>query len=151
MADYTRPGQWIFVGGFGAGGDVRGALGAGLNVVALENDPKQVQATVASMRTFSPSSNLGFVYTHDHLVFGYKNLAFHDEQDEPFPPLPHCNTCDKDFVQEAKDCSLCGAAGCPDCFSGEPVKCKSCRQPPAIKLVEEVPAIAAVSEEVPLR
>ena len=149
LGEYTRPGQWIFVGGFGAGGDVRGALGAGLNVVAIENDPKQFSATVAWLRNFSPSSNLGFVYTHEHIVFGYKNLALHEVHEEFEGAPPHCNTCNKDFDQEGRECSACGAVGCPDCFSGEPVKCKPCRQVPAIKEAEEVPAIAAAAGEVP--
>ena len=46
-------GQWIYVG-FEPGGDVRGALNAGLNVVAIENDPDQYAATVSNMRLFVP-------------------------------------------------------------------------------------------------
>ena len=57
LAPYARPGQWVYVGGFGAGGDVRGALNTGLKVVAIEKDPAQFHATVANMRSFVPDSN----------------------------------------------------------------------------------------------
>ena len=64
-----------------------------MNVVALENDPKQFTATVAAMRLFAPSSNAAMVYTHEHLVFGYKNLAFHEEHDEAAAATKTCKTC----------------------------------------------------------
>ena len=150
LGDYSRPGQWIFVGGFGAGGDVRGALGAGLNVVAIENDPNQFQATVATMRNFSPTSNLGLVCTHDHLVFGYKNFGFHEEEDGSATQLSHCSTCNGEYTAAAQICTACGSAGCPDCFSGDPVKCKPCRQTPAAQPLPEVPVLAAISGDGPV-
>ena len=148
LADYTRPGQWIFVGGFGAGGDVRGALGAGLNVVAIENDPKQFQATVATMRTFTPTCNLGLVFTHDQIVFGHKNFGFHEEEDELATAPSHCSTCETDYTAAAQICTTCGSAGCPECFIGDPVVCKPCRQTAAPKSPQEVPVLAAVSVDV---
>ena len=44
------------------------------------------------MRNFNPASNAAMVYTHDHLVFGYKNLAFHEE---PSDSVVVTNTCKK--------------------------------------------------------
>ena len=34
----TKPGDTVVVAGFGAGGDLRGALNAGCNVLAIEQD-----------------------------------------------------------------------------------------------------------------
>ena len=114
LSQYTRPGQWIVVGGFGAGGDVRGALNAGLNVVAVENDPDQFHATVAHMRNFVPDSNVGSVYTHDHLVFGYKNMAFHqEEEEEPVHSPRVCLTCKMEYEGAPVICSQCGTVGAP--------------------------------------
>ena len=130
LSQYTRPGQWIVVGGFGAGGDVRGALNAGLNVVAIENDPDQFNATVAHMRSFVPDSNVGSVYTHDHLVFGYRNMAFHqEEEEEPVHSPRVCLTCKMEYEEVPVICSQCGIGGCASCFVGTPPICKPCRNP----------------------
>ena len=130
LSQYTRPGQWIVVGGFGAGGDVRGALNAGLNVVAVENDPDQFHATVAHMRNFVPDSNVGSVYTHDHLVFGYKNMAFHQEEEEEPAHSPRvCLTCKLVYEGAPVICGQCGIGGCASCFVGTPPICKPCRNP----------------------
>jgi hypothetical protein len=130
LAQYTRPGQWIVIGGFGAGGDVRGALNAGLNVVAIENDQEQFLDTVAHMRNFVPDSDLGSVYTHDHLVFGYKNMAFHQEEEEEPAHSPHvCLTCNLEYEGAPVICTKCGNGGCNGCFVGTPPICKPCRNP----------------------
>ena len=62
LSQYSRPGQWVVVAGVGAGADVRGALNAGLNYVAIENDQDQFHATVASMRNFVPDSKVGCLH-----------------------------------------------------------------------------------------
>ena len=154
LAQYTKPGQWIVVGGFGAGGEVRGALNAGLNVVAIENDPEQFSATVSNMRSFVPSSNLGMVHTQAHLVFGYTHMAFHEEEEEKvdppaiLPPMVLCKSCNNNFAEETAFCSGCGDGGCPGCFSGSPVLCVPCQAVP--KTPEEVvlsPASPVNSQE----
>ena len=74
LAQYTKPGQWIVVGGFGAGGEVRGALNAGLNVVAIENDtgpvwPHRVQpALLRPLRQLGhgPHPSTPRVWLHAH-------------------------------------------------------------------------------------
>ena len=143
LSQYTRPGQWIVVGGFGAGGDVRGALNAGLNVVAIENDPEQFLATVAHMRNFVPESNVGTAYTHDQLVFGHKNMAFHQEEEEGADhPVHTCLTCNLEYEGAPTICAMCGNGGCPTCFVGTPVTCKPCRNR---ALAPALPAISFVA------
>ena len=39
-------------------------------------------------------------------------------------------------------------AGCPECFNGDPAKCKPCRQATTIAVVPEVPVLAVVSDDV---
>jgi hypothetical protein len=130
LAQYARPGQWIVIGGFGAGGDVRGALNAGLNVVAIENDQEQFLDTVAHMRNYVPDSDLGSVYTHDHLVFGYKNMAFHQEEEEQPDHSPRvCLTCNLEYEGAPVICTHCGNGGCATCVVGTPPNCKPCRNP----------------------
>ena len=116
LAQYTRPGQWVYVGGFGAGGDIRVGLNAGLNVVAIEKDPAQFHATVANMRSFVPDSNLCNVHTHEQLVFGCKNMQLADDDDEDEGQGRKCVGCHKSFTKEMRVCTMCGDGGCPKCF-----------------------------------
>jgi len=44
LKNHTNPGDWVLVVGAGAGGEVLGAIAAGLNVVAVERDPRQFKA-----------------------------------------------------------------------------------------------------------
>ena len=46
---YAKPSQWGVVAGFGAGGDVRGAIDAGMHL-AIENNAAQYHATIANLR-----------------------------------------------------------------------------------------------------
>ena len=137
LAQYTKPGQWIVVGGFGAGGEVRGALNAGLNVVAIENDPDQYGPTVSNLRSFVPSGNLGMVHTQAHLAFGYTHMAFHEEEEEKpvvapvrTEGIPMCPSCNNAYMDETRFCTGCGDGGCPSCFPGNPVFCLPCQANP---------------------
>ena len=94
MGEFTRTGQWIVVGGFDEGGDVCGAPSAGLNVVAIENDLK---TTIGAMRIYVPTSNLGIIYNHEHLVLGC--LTFHEKHDESAVVNHHCVICGSDYFQ----------------------------------------------------
>ena len=143
LAQYTKPGQWIVVGGFGAGGEVRGALNAGLNVVAIENDPEQYGPTVSNLRSFVPSGNLGMVHTQAHLAFGYTHMAFHEEEEEKpaeplalAEPMTLCPSCNNNYMDDTCFCVTCGDGGCPSCFAGSPAMCEPCKNIP--KTPEEV-------------
>jgi hypothetical protein len=120
LTQYTRPGQWIYVGGFGAGGDVRGALNAGLNVVAIEKDPVQYHATIANLRRFTPDTQLDLVYTHAQMVYGHKNLALAEPEEEEEVPAPKCLDCGQVYVGAPTICITCGSAACPACIVGTP-------------------------------
>ncbi len=60
---YVKPCQWGVVAGFGAGGDVRGAIDAGLHLMAIENNAPQYRATIANLRVYKPCRNLSMVIT----------------------------------------------------------------------------------------
>jgi hypothetical protein len=49
---YTHDGDWVIVCGAGAGGDVRGFLEAGCNVVAIEKDPTQYAFLCESLAVY---------------------------------------------------------------------------------------------------
>jgi hypothetical protein len=91
---YCRPQH---VCGFDAAGDVRGMLNAGLNVVAIEND-----SAVASMGSFVPDSQTANVYTHEHIVLEYKNMALLKEDEEPAHSPSIWQTCKLQY-QDASD------------------------------------------------
>ena len=59
----TKPGDTVIIAGFGAGGDVRGALNAGCNVYAIEQDLKQFNATKRMMPLFTLKPDLSMVIT----------------------------------------------------------------------------------------
>lgn len=48
---YVMPRDWVVIVGAGAGGDARGYIKAGVNVVLIENDPKQYEFLCANMAT----------------------------------------------------------------------------------------------------
>ena len=60
---YLQPSSWVFVAGSGAGGDVMGFMNAGHNVVAMENDERQMKAMMANLRKYKPVSQLNKVVT----------------------------------------------------------------------------------------
>ena len=53
FATHTNPGTWVVIVGAGAGGDVKGALMAGCNVVAVERDERQYKALCYHMKEFA--------------------------------------------------------------------------------------------------
>ena len=49
MANHSSPGNWVLVLGAGAGGEVLGAINAGLNVDAIERDARQFEGLRARL------------------------------------------------------------------------------------------------------
>jgi hypothetical protein len=126
LSMFCKSGQWVVVAGFGAGGDVRGAVNAGLNVVAIEADPQQYEATLANMRNFVPKDDLSMVITPDQLSQVAKTeipgKVLGAGQD-----FWTCQGCGVGFTGEPIECKHCGESGCVDCFSGLPPSCRACR------------------------
>jgi hypothetical protein len=58
LSIFCKSGQWVIVAGFGAGGNVRGPIDAGMNVVAVEAGTQQYLVTLANMRSFKPKDDL---------------------------------------------------------------------------------------------
>ena len=125
LSMFAKSGQWVIVAGFGAGGDVRGAVNAGMNVVAIEADTQQYTATLANMRTFVPKDDLSMLVSTDLLSKAQKaeaqgmvvGLAGEN---------PPCRVCGGAYVGKPSDCKSCGEMGCDKCFKGEPSFCKDC-------------------------
>ena len=138
---YAKPGQWGVVAGFGAGGDVRGAIDSGLHLVAIEKDPNQFRATVANMRVYKPCRDLTMIITQPQIQ-GAKNMVKF-EPAEPGEDTQDCGVCMRPYSSAAAECSECGGMACGECVKGNPLKCKQCRNPQDGVQLPEVPAIQA--------
>ena len=63
-------------------------------------------------------------------MFGYKNMAFHQEEEEEAVHSPRvCATCKMEYEYAPVICTQCGIGGCANCFAGTPPICKPCRNP----------------------
>lgn len=138
----TKPGDTVLVAGFGAGGDMRGAINAGCHVVGIEQDPRQFKAVTRTIQFFKPKSNIRMVVTPAELGFGHECLetlgAFRDEvSGESF----ECTLCCKTLPGEGTECPECSAPYCPKCLPDVDVPCVQCKPrapPPKVEEVEEV-------------
>ena len=140
--NFCEPNATVIVVGFGAGGDMEGAVAAGMNVVGFEKDKAQYQAVLGVWRTYQtkleanknlaevfPGATLGRLgfFVQDlqlpsHLMDKFIEMAAaliaQDEQEAaPAKPIK-CAACDKDLgpedSAEIKRCA-CGVAVCQSC------------------------------------
>ena len=137
---YAKPGQWGVVAGFGAGGDVRGAIDSGLHLVAIEKDPFQFRATVANMRVYKPCRDLSMIITQPQ-VQATRSMVKYEAADLG-EDAPDCAICNRAYSSASVECSSCGAKACSDCVKGTPLECKDCRN-------AQVPADAVIPPYVP--
>jgi hypothetical protein len=86
----------------------------------LEKDAAKFYSTTANTRSFGPSSNMSMVYTHEHLVFGYKNLALAQPEKEEEPVGTKCLECNQFYSGAPTFCTECGEAACAGCIVGTP-------------------------------
>ena len=111
---YCQPDSNAVVLGSGAGGDVQGLMNAGLKVHAIELDPKQSNAMMAHLRTYTPSYQLGKIVPNK-LVRGHTEKEVEEVKEVKVVDLK-CGKCDVDTkLPPAQQCHSCGAYCCPAC------------------------------------
>ena len=151
----TKPGDTVLVAGFGAGGDLRGALNAGCNVIGIEQDKRQFNAVKRTIEFFKPKSNITMVVTPAQLAFGNECLeSLGQYRDEVSGDSFECTMCAKTLPGEGVDCPECSATFCTKCFPDPKVACLQCKPVVTVpqiefieegkKAAEETPAITAV-------
>ena len=137
--------------GSGAGGDVRGLMNAGLDIVCIEKDTKQVGSMVRLLRTYEPKVQL-------HLeVNNYRIRQYvQGEADRADIAETNCTLCPADRKEglEMTKCPDCTRDFCKDHFPEFGVEegiCEYCRarrpEPPVAEEPEvEVVAVAPPAE-----
>jgi hypothetical protein len=122
----TKPGDTI--SGFGAGGDLRGALNAGCNVLAIEQDERQFNAVASLLPLFKPRSDLSMVATPKHVAFGLECLETlgpyrKEKVDSEFV----CDSCQNSFPGAGLECKGCQARYCLRCSPTKAKPCEGCK------------------------
>ena len=128
---YLQPLDWVMVPCAGACGDVRGLLNRGLNVVAIEKDPRQFEACLALFNAWQPEpQNIrGAIPLHAlreavQLVRA-DPLAHVVPEVEHVPETMNCDACNNDFdARQSTPCERCGK--CFFCFDCSAAGCKVC-------------------------
>jgi hypothetical protein len=123
----TRPGDNVLVCGFGAGGELKGALNAGCNVLGIELDQRQYHAVKNMMPLFTPKSDLSMVTTAAHMIFGTECMAsLGAYRDNKAGGEFDCSICAQSWPGAAKwHCSVCECSFCAGCVAGWEY-CKNC-------------------------
>ena len=125
----TKPGDNVIIGGFGAGGDLRGALNAGCNVFAIEQDLRQFNATKRMMNVFVPQPDLSMVVSRDQLSFGHDCLEMLGTYRNNLDGSTFaCPTCGHDWPGVGTTCDRCKYLFCNRCFDDKNTLCFPCRQ-----------------------
>ena len=126
-------GSTVLVAGSGAFGDVLGILGAGIHVVAIENDPVQFKQTAILIPTLKLENHADAVIPFEDL-----NTRLAQSSDEAPVEVPRVNCCRcleliKDLKEGCK-CTTCGVEYiCGKCipgFTNSAPKCKECASIP---------------------
>ena len=123
----TRPGDNVLVCGFGAGGELKGALNAGCNVLGIELDQRQYHAVRNMMPVFVPKSDLSMVTTAAQMIFGNECMAsLGAYRDNKAGGEFDCSICAQSWPGAAKwHCSVCECSFCAGCVKGWEY-CKNC-------------------------
>ena len=125
----TKPGDNVIIAGFGAGGDMRGALNADCNVYAIEQDLKQFNASKRMMHLFVPKPDLSMVVTRDQLTFGHQCLeTLGPYRDNADGSVFTCPLCGYGWPGKGNLCNRCGYPFCHKCFDDENTLCRGCVQ-----------------------
>ena len=123
----TKPGDTVVVAGFGAGGDLRGALNAGCNVFAIEQDVHQLTSVKRMLPLFQPESNLRMVIKPSLINFGYEWSERLEPYCENFNEGKFdCDGCDKTWPGVGFKCSMCETQRCRVCFPAGTEGCYDC-------------------------
>ena len=108
---YLQPLDWVLVPCAGACGDVRGLLNKGLNVLAIEKDPRQYDACVAMFNAWKPEPQtvrgaLPLSVVREALQNARQVQA---QFEENVHEVANCDACNTDFdATQSKACERCG-------------------------------------------
>ena len=125
----TKPGDNVIIAGFGAGGDLRGALNAGCNVFAIEQDERQFNATKRMMPLFVPKPDLSMVVSREEVSFGHECLlSLGPYRNHVDGTTFDCRACGKELPGSGNLCSNCNIQFCFSCSDEATKLCFVCRQ-----------------------
>ena len=123
----TKPGDTVVVAGFGAGGDLRGALNAGCNVFAIEQDARQFDEVKRMLPLFQPVSNLRMVIQPSMINFGFEWMERLEPYCENFDEGKFdCDGCSVTWPGDGFECPTCKVFFCRDCFPEGTQECYNC-------------------------
>ncbi len=116
---FCMPGQWVVVVGSGSGGDVRGALRAGMKVVAIDTDEKQIEFLKGDCKTWEADYD---EKVRKAAVDEKVSADVWPRQDQGLifrePPQTECSNCGCDLsaTNVAEPCTECSTPCCAACL-----------------------------------
>ena len=123
----TKPGDTVIVAGFGAGGDLRGALNAGCNVLGIEKCIRQFTAVKRMLPLFQPRSDMRMVVKPSMINFGFEwSVRLAPYCDNFAEGTFTCSACDMDWPGHGFECTSCTGLCCRECFPIDAEVCKPC-------------------------
>ena len=123
----TKPGDTVVVAGFGAGGDLRGALNAGCNVLGIEKCIRQFTAVKRMLPLFQPRSDMRMVVKPSMINFGFEwSVRLAPYCDNFADGTFTCSACEMDWPGHGFECASCTGQCCRECFPIDAEVCKSC-------------------------
>jgi hypothetical protein len=112
---YLTPGDTVIVCGAGAGGDVRGYLNAGMNVIAIENDPLQCKFLDSFFQTWTPTAPTDDKDEKEGDQSGAGGDSAGAASAEGAPESCPCCGCTLSETRLSRVCSQCNSAMCDAC------------------------------------
>ena len=107
-ARWTHPGDWVLICGAGAGGDAKGFLDAGCNVVLVEKDAQQFEYLCSTMSTYEATIDAREAKAGD--------ANDPDENKVPVGDGPACPNCPDHKAQTFSACIQCSSPLCDSCL-----------------------------------
>ena len=123
----TKPGDTVIVTGFGAGGDLKGALNAGCHVLVIEQDTRQFNAVKRMLPMFKPKSDLSMVIQPAMINFGFEWSERLGPYTENFDKGSfECHGCSKEWPGCGSQCPVCDVPCCLECLPADTERCMNC-------------------------
>ena len=133
---------------------MRGALNAGCNVFAIEQDSRQFDEVKRMLPLFQPVSNLRMVIQPSMINFGSEWMERLEPYCENFDEGKFdCDGCSKTWPGDGFECPTCKLPCCRECFPAGTEECYNCATIKTSlaqeqeKEVAEAPAAVELSKE----
>lgn len=131
---FTFPNDWVMVAGAGAGGDVRGCIAAGRNVIAIERDPRQFNLLCGQLRAYNATTERAKMEADAKAARLAKTAGASQgaAADEDPAPQGMCDLCgSKKEGAVFLDCEDCDKVACVECRvkAGKTWHCLVCLDP----------------------